>query len=207
MATDAQRKTLSADDWASAALDAIADNGVEGLAVERLARTLGVTKGSFYWHFANRGSLLEAALRLWERQQTDDVIARAEVEQDVRVRIDRLFRGADGSKRAGQLYLAFAGASADPLVGAVVRRVNARRIRFMTTCYTAMGMSAEEARQRAVLAYSVYLGTLQLRRDAPELIPTGPEFHAYMDSISEVLIPGFRPSMRASSIPGTEGLS
>ena len=192
MTNETPRRTLSTQDWADAALDAIAEGGVEGLAVERLARTLGVTKGSFYWHFDNRNALLSAALQRWERQQTEEVIARAEVEQDPRARIDRLFRGADGSKRAGQLYLAFAVASNDPLVGAVVQRVNQRRIHFMVSSYAAMGLGPEAARQRAVLAYSVYLGTLQLRRDAPELIPTGPEFHAYMDYISEVLIPGFR---------------
>ncbi|WP_253480785.1 TetR/AcrR family transcriptional regulator [Natronocella acetinitrilica] len=192
---------MNAEDWADAALDAVAEGGLEALAVERLARTLGVTKGSFYWHFENRNALLKVALERWERQQTEDVIARAEVEQDARARIDRLFRGADGSKRAGQLYLAFAVASKDPLVGSVVKRVNERRIRFMVANYTAMGLSAEDARQRAVLAYSVYLGTLQLRRDAPELIPTGPEFHAYMDYISEVLIPGFEARHRASAGP------
>ena len=188
------RKTLTADDWADAALDAIAEGGLDAVAVERLARRLGVTKGSFYWHFSNRKALLKAALKRWERQQTDDVIARAAMETDGAARIDRLFRGADGSKRAGQLYLAFAAVAKEPLVGAVVRRVNQRRIDFMVENYQALGLEAREARQRAVLSYSVYLGTLQLRRDAPELVPSGPEFHDYMDYIREVLIPGFEAS-------------
>jgi AcrR family transcriptional regulator len=193
MPAETPRKTLTAEDWADAALDAIAEGGVDAIAVERLARRLRVTKGSFYWHFSNRKALLSAALERWERQQTDDVIARAEMELDGEARIDRLFRGADGSKRAGQLYLAFAAAAKDPLVGAVVRRVNQRRIGFMVQNYQTMGLGAAEARQRALLSYSVYLGTLQLRRDAPELIPAGPEFHDYMDYISQVLIPGFEP--------------
>ncbi len=201
MNVESGRRTLTADHWADAALDAIAEGGVEALAVERLARGLGVTKGSFYWHFDNRNALLEAALRRWERQQTEEVIARAELERDAHARIDRLFRSADGSKRAGQLYLAFAVAANDPLVGSVVRRVNQRRIGFMVSSYVAMGLGAEEARQRAVLAYSVYLGTLQLRRDAPELIPTGPEFNDYMNYISEVLIPGFDADHRPASPP------
>lgn len=196
MSTASNRRALTVEDWADAALDTVADHGVEAVAVERIARTLGVTKGSFYWHFANRGALLDAALRRWERQQTEDVIARAEMEHDARKRINRLFRGADGSKRAGQLYLAFAAVGNDPLVGPVVKRVNNRRINFMVDCYLAMGLAAGEARQRAVLAYSVYLGTLQMRRDTPETIPAGPEFDRYMDYISMVLIPGFEPDTR-----------
>lgn len=196
MSKSNQRRSLTAEDWADAALDAVAESGVEAVAVERIARALGVTKGSFYWHFANRGALLDAALTRWERQQTEEVIARAEMEQDPRNRIHRLFRNADGSKRAGQLYLAFAAGAKDPLVGAVIKRVNNRRIGFMMDCYSAMGLGAGEARQRAVLAYSVYLGTLQMRRDAPETIPAGPEFEDYMDYISMTLIPGFVPERR-----------
>lgn len=205
MSRHANRQSLSTEDWADAALDAVADGGIDAVAVERIARTLGVTKGSFYWHFNSRGALLEAALDRWERQQTEDVIARAEMEQDARRRIHRLFRGADGSKRAGQLYLAFAAAANDALVGPVIQRVNNRRIQFMVDCYLAMGLAAREARQRAVLAYSAYLGTLQLRRDAPETIPAGPEFEAYMDYVSSVLIPGSVPEQAVVPEEGHPG--
>ena len=51
------KNVLSANDWAEAALSAIAARGIEGVAIEPLARELGVTKGSFYWHFANRNAL------------------------------------------------------------------------------------------------------------------------------------------------------
>src|SRR3546814_7480606 len=57
---------LSAEDWAQAALDLIAEHGVAAVAVEPLARRLGVTKGSFYWHFQSRDALLQAALARWE---------------------------------------------------------------------------------------------------------------------------------------------
>lgn len=191
--TDADRKSLTITDWADAALDTIADAGLKGVAVERLARQLRVTKGSFYWHFPNRDALLRAAVERWERQQTDDVIAQARQEQDGRARMARLFRNADGSKRAGQLYLAFAAAARDPVVGTVVRRVNNRRVRFMEDCYLAMGLEPGEARQRALLAYSVYLGFMQLKRDTPDLMPRGPEFQDYLAYINQVLVPRFVP--------------
>ena len=57
IARSAQRITLTAANWAEAALDAIAENGIEAVAVEPLARRLGVTKGSFYWHFTHREAL------------------------------------------------------------------------------------------------------------------------------------------------------
>jgi len=59
---------LSADDWARAALELIAEQGVAAVAVEPLARRLGVTKGSFYWHFRSRDALLQAAIERWEQE-------------------------------------------------------------------------------------------------------------------------------------------
>ena len=67
---------LSADDWAAAALEQIAEQGVSAVAVEPLARRLGVTKGSFYWHFPSRDALLQAALERWETHEQAVVFAR-----------------------------------------------------------------------------------------------------------------------------------
>ena len=64
---------LTRSDWERAALQAIAESGMNAVAVEPLARRLGVTKGSFYWHFANREALMAAAITRWERDQLEDL--------------------------------------------------------------------------------------------------------------------------------------
>ena len=46
--------------------------------VEALAARLGVSKGGFYWHFADRRALLDEMLDTWEKAGTDDVIARVD---------------------------------------------------------------------------------------------------------------------------------
>src|SRR5688572_23444507 len=89
------KQNLSAGTWAAAALDAMAAGGVDAVAVEPLARSLGVTKGSFYWHFANREALIKAALDLWEQRETVDVIAGLENEPDAYLRIVNLFKRAN----------------------------------------------------------------------------------------------------------------
>jgi len=66
-AQKSERTTLSAADWERAALDLIAEQGVQAMAIEPLARRMGITKGSFYWHFSSRESLLEQALLRWEK--------------------------------------------------------------------------------------------------------------------------------------------
>src|SRR5262245_28278931 len=67
---------LQRDDWVRAARRRLAASGVEAVRVEALARDLGATKGSFYWHFKDRPDLLAAVLREWE-ETTDRLIAAA----------------------------------------------------------------------------------------------------------------------------------
>ena len=94
---------LSAQDWADAALTAIGEGGLAAVAVEPLAVRLGTTKGSFYWHFANRDALIKAALERWAEINTEGIISEVEAEPDIRTRIRLLFAEAISS------------ASADPL--------------------------------------------------------------------------------------------
>jgi AcrR family transcriptional regulator len=75
--TDAKRPdepTLTAADWAEAALQLIAEAVLGALTVDALAARLGVTKGSFYWHFKGRSELLASALGRWEQRATAEAI-------------------------------------------------------------------------------------------------------------------------------------
>lgn len=184
------RRTLSAEQWAEAALDAIARDGVAGVAVEPLAKNLGVTKGSFYWHFPNREALLEAALDLWERRETGEVIEKVRLENDPRRRIEVLFREVAGDRRTSPLYLALSAASGDPKIGAAVRRVAERRLGFMAECFAALGLGEEDARRRALMAYAMYLGMLQLQRDGRFALLSAGEFQRFVDEAAAVLAPG-----------------
>jgi AcrR family transcriptional regulator len=183
------RQNLTAAAWAEAALDAIATGGLDAVAVEPLARRLGVTKGSFYWHFANRDALLRAALARWEQAETDDIVARVGPEPDPYARIVKLFKSANASYRAGRLYLAIAAAEDKPIVKAFVRRVSERRMNYLYECYRALGFSEGPARHWARFAYATFMGNLQIGRDTPDLMPAGAEFSEYVKLMIKILIP------------------
>jgi len=179
---------LTARDWETAALDAIAEQGVAGVAVEPLARKLGVTKGSFYWHFADREALLDAALVHWEEIHTERVISGLSAVRDPRQRLVQLVGRALGGGRADRIHIALA-TSSHPLVRRTLARVTHRRLNYLAHCYVDLGQLPREAQRSALLAYAVYVGLVHLRLEAPKELPASEAFAAYVDDLVAKLVP------------------
>ncbi len=194
---EAVKSSLSVEAWAEAALEALAAGGLDAVAVEPLARRLGVTKGSFYWHFPSREALLREALALWERHETIDARAGVEEMADPYERIVRLFKQANSSYKAGRLYLALAAASDDPAVGEVVKRVSSNRLNYLNQCYLALGLSELDARLWSTFAYATFIGNQQVHRDTPEQFPVDEDFRAYFKLMLKTLVP--RPGGQVDS--------
>ena len=184
-----------------AAYRAMAEGGVVAVAVERLARRLGVTRGSFYWHFEDRKSLLEAVLRRWEEEATEAAISATERVADPRERLVRLAEEAFGEvpgddSAGGEVFrrrafdLAVSDAAEDPVVRPVLRRVTERRIGYLEECYRDLGFPPEEVRHRAFLVYAAHAGTVRLFRDLPDRIPRGEDYLAYRKHLVDTLVPG-----------------
>lgn len=194
---------LNADDWIDAASQAMVDRGVSAVAVEPLAERLGVTKGSFYWHFQNRDALLRAMLERWAMEETEVAIAALNQIADPRERLEQLVlramtddAQADGLPDVGPRFghaflLAVSDAADDPIVQPILRLVSARRIEYLIDCFRALGLPPDEARNRALLAYAAYVGTLRLARESPGHLPQGEASAAYRRHLIATLIPPF----------------
>ena len=162
MAVTNSTRKLTPADWAAAALNAIAEGGLAGVAVEPLARRLGATKGSFYWHFANREALIDAALARWEQDHTESVIVRVDQEDDPRQRLRLLLTTALGLAHEDSIDSAVLAAGSHPVVAPVLERVTARRIGYLAELFRQLGFPPAQARDRGLLAYTAYLGQTQL---------------------------------------------
>jgi AcrR family transcriptional regulator len=184
-----ERARLSAADWEQAALDLIAAHGVGAVAVEPLARQLGVTKGSFYWHFPTREALLKAALEHWEHQDIDNVLNQVEPIADPRARLCELFRRTGREAKSHVIYSALLRALDHPIVQPVMARVSQRRLDFLTRAYRQVGMSRSVAAHRARLAYAAYVGFLQLALQLGMPRLEHAEFDAYVQHVIDTLIP------------------
>ncbi len=180
-ATRRMPRRLSREDWIQAAVAAIAEGGLGAVAVEPLATRLNATKGSFYWHFADRQDLVRAALQRWLQRATVEVIAELESVADPSVRLRRLFETAFEDHLDGQAGAALLAAADQPLVRPILERATDLRLRFLTDAFTDLGWTPSDAANRAVLAYTAYVGLFQLRRATPASAPSGRRIGPYLE--------------------------
>jgi AcrR family transcriptional regulator len=174
------------EDWEEAALDAISSGGLRSVSIPELARGLGVTKGSFYWHFASLDELIAAALRRWEALESG-IVNELETIDDPRARLRAAFTEAMQSLRAHALFVALSG-SDDPRVTAVLRRLSEHRLRFLAAAYAALGFESDDAETRAMLAYLAYIGLVQIRKTLPRRL-TASRMDAFLAHAVRTLIP------------------
>lgn len=166
-------KRLTRMDWVDAAYAVFEAEGLRAVRVETLARGMGATKGSFYWHFASRTELVDAVMARWESRETDDVIAVAERAGEPRERLAALFRAVAGRSSASERTLYVEAATEG--VEAAVARVTDRRIGFVADLLTRLDLPPDEARRRAVLALAIALGLDQLSVGAGSQLATEPD--------------------------------
>ena len=145
--------------WIDQGLQALADGGPDAVRIEPLAKSLGVTRGGFYWHFADRDALLAAMLDTWERAATDEVIDRVERQGgDARTRLRRA--GAlTFSDDLLPIELAIrAWSRHDPAVAERLRRVDNRRMDYLRTLFGTFCPDPAEVEARSMLAFSLLIG-------------------------------------------------
>ena len=184
-----ERSTLSAGDWEKQALVLIAEKGIRSVAIESLARRMGVTKGSFYWHFSSRKSLLEQSLLRWEKHDEANLHTSLGAISNPRERLRSFFRGTGRERFTHDVYSSLCTAADHPKVEPLLERVADRRMKHIEAAFGEIGFDPAAASHRTRLTYSTYLGFLQLQKQnqAPNL--SSEEFEAYMTHIIATLIP------------------
>ncbi|MEU0569566.1 TetR/AcrR family transcriptional regulator [Nonomuraea sp. NPDC005983] len=151
------------DTWIEEGLRALAAGGPDAVRVDVLAKTLGVTRGSFYWHFKNREALLEALLDTWEQKGADQIIARIEAEgTDARDKI-RLLGTVVPPSPLMPVELAIRDwARRDLTVAERLRRVDNRRMGYLRTLFSSFCPDPDDAEARSMLLFSLAIANQSL---------------------------------------------
>lgn len=145
--------------WLEAALKTLSNEGVDNVRVERLARDLGVTKGSFYWHFKNRNDLLEQIIYYWSDEMTALVFEKvAHLEVDPKAKILALLEEIT-LKRRGKFDPPIRSWSKnDKAVAKAVRKVDGQRLAFLAGLFSQAGFNTTDADIRSQLLYGYMIG-------------------------------------------------
>lgn len=156
------RTQLDPDRWIEEAIEVLAREGIAGLRVEVLAKRCGVTKGSFYWHFKDRQSLLDAVLERWKAGRISDIekttaVAPGKERDQLHYAIE--VYGASRNRKGMAIELAVRDwARHDAQAAAVVESVDLYRLECTRKLFVAAGMSDAEAKSRSLLLYACVFG-------------------------------------------------
>lgn len=167
------RAQTDRDTWVRAATQTLSDSGVDGVKVETLARQIGLTKGSFYWHFKDRRELLDAVLDSWRDGRIEDIGQRTQCAPGGE--IAQLHHVIDTyslarNRRGMGVELAIRDwARHDAHAKEVVDAVDRVRLKCAAALFVAAGRDADEAMNRSLLLYAYVfgLGMMDGERETP----------------------------------------
>jgi AcrR family transcriptional regulator len=148
---------LTAQDWIDFALTTLAQEGFDALKADVLARKLGVSRGSFYWHFTDLRTFHALVIEHWKQMATEAIIADLERYDSSEERLDALARRGFGHDAVLEIRMrAWADHNAE--AARVLSDIDRRRRAYMEQMLTEAGIAPSLAATRAQLLYWAYLG-------------------------------------------------
>jgi AcrR family transcriptional regulator len=157
---------LSAQDWLDQGLKTLAKNGFTALKAEPLAKAMGVSRGSFYWHFADIAAYHAALLQRWRDVAVEQIIADIEAVAPSQSPIAALLRRVFGSRVTLEMAVR-SWAAVDPVARSAVDAVDQRRLSYVEDLLAASGLTPGIARARAQILYWTFLGFAMSEKPLP----------------------------------------
>jgi AcrR family transcriptional regulator len=158
---------LSAKDWLDQGLKALARRGFTALKAEPLAKEMGVSRGSFYWHFADIAAYHAAVLKHWREIAAEriivDVEAAAAGSDTLAVLLRRVFSEKLALENAVRSW-----ASVDASARAAVQAIDQRRLGYVEGLLKRAGVTDDVARDRAQILYWAFLGHALTEQPLPK---------------------------------------
>ncbi len=169
---------LSAQDWIDQGIKALIKNGFTALKAEPLAKAMGVSRGSFYWHFKDIGAFHSAILARWREVAAEQIIANVEAASKHESPLPVLLRRTFGNKPVLEVAVR-AWALHDPVARTALQALDRRRLDYVASLFERSGLSPDIARARAQIFYWAFLGFALADKPLPK---------ARQDAVLEELI-------------------
>ncbi|MGJ5177893.1 TetR/AcrR family transcriptional regulator [Bradyrhizobium oligotrophicum] len=157
---------LSATDWLDQGLKVLASRGFTALKAEPMAKVMGVSRGSFYWHFEDVAAFHAALLKHWREIAAEQIITRVEASADaepvIAVLLRRTFSVRLTLERAVRSW-----ATSDAVARQAVQAIDKRRLGYVESLLAAEGLAPAAAQARAQVLYWAFLGHALSDRPLP----------------------------------------
>jgi AcrR family transcriptional regulator len=177
-------KRLAAQDWTDFALKTLAREGFDALKADVLARKLGVSRGSFYWHFTDLDDFHARVVEHWRQTATEAVIADLERYESREERLEVLLRRALGHHNGLEMRMrAWADNNAE--AAEAVRDMDRRRREYMERLLVDAGIVPTLAATRVQLLYWTYLGAA-----LSQTRPTGKQLDQIVTELKQIAFGG-----------------
>ncbi|MBL4661220.1 MAG: TetR/AcrR family transcriptional regulator [Alcanivoracaceae bacterium] len=183
-----KKKSLTAEDWQEAALTVIAHQGVAAVAVESLARDLGVTKGSFYWHFSNRMDLVKQALKRWRLGDKKLIAEKILPIKNPKKRLLAWFKLSAEPIQTHLIYSTLLADRSHALISKILKEITLERLDHLQNSYIEMGYENNQAKSQSLLAYSVYVGFLHMSKTLYGALPDSKQAEKYAQFVAKQLL-------------------
>ena len=142
----ADLKSVRAEDWYFAGLEALKEQGLEGLKLRLLSDRLGVTTGSFYWHFENVQDFHQKLLDHWISWDTTKTAAEAKHASSPLQRLEQLIEDKELLQYDDPIRL---WARSNGLAARAIARADKMRVRRVSQILMDIGFDADVAMKRA----------------------------------------------------------
>ncbi len=189
MKNNSKKKSLNPADWEVATLEVIAHQGVSAVAVENIAKELGVTKGSFYWHFSNRKDLIIAALKRWQKDDKAVIKEKIWSIPDAHERLKAWFLLSAQPLQSHLIYATLLADRQHEFVAKVLKEVTFERLSYLQQSFQGIGYDEARAKQQALLSYSVYVGYLHMAKTMHGKFQDTENIESYAQYVATQLIP------------------
>ncbi|KAA3610724.1 MAG: TetR/AcrR family transcriptional regulator [Calditrichaeota bacterium] len=150
-------KKVTKKDWLWAGISFFSKGGINALNVEKMAKALKCTKGSFYWYFKSRDDYIMQLIDLWAADGTESFIDDAETAETPQAKLKHLITEVLKDRRGAdfEFYLRHHGQK-NPAVKELIEKTEKRRISFMAHLLQEAQVADYEA--KAEIIYYYYLG-------------------------------------------------
>lgn len=150
---------LTKGDWLAHGLKALSVGGYRSLKVDNMASELGVSRGSFYWHFKDISAFYQELLEFWKQQSTSLVIKELDQSMIVEGRLHELIRRGFSFNTPLEKAFRF-WANQNDAVAALIQEIDAERECYIVKLFKLSGFPEEVAQLRARFLYWAYLGRM-----------------------------------------------